>query len=84
MLGLAVIGVLAAVLVRYPGPCRLRSSHWRRFGSLSTSGAHKRFFIGLGEAGALGRLVPLYVVLAAAAAALVWRLLRGEQPRRCP
>ena len=44
----------------------------------------KRFFIGLPEAGALGRLLPLYTALAAAAGALVWRLLRGESARALP
>ena len=44
----------------------------------------KRFFIGLGEAGALGRLMPLYTALAAAAGAVVWRLVRGEQARVLP
>jgi putative inorganic carbon (HCO3(-)) transporter len=44
----------------------------------------KRFFIGLGEAGALGRLMPLYTALAAAAGALVWRLARGEKARVLP
>ncbi|MFL6013086.1 MAG: hypothetical protein ACJ74P_02095, partial [Gaiellaceae bacterium] len=44
----------------------------------------KRFFIGLGESGALGRLMPLYTALAAAAGAVVWRLARGEQARVLP
>ncbi len=40
--------------------------------------------IGLGEAGSLGRLVPLYAVVAAAGIALLWRLARGEEPSVLP
>jgi hypothetical protein len=44
----------------------------------------KRFYVGLGEAGALGRLMPLYTALAAAAGALLWRFVRGEEARALP
>jgi hypothetical protein len=84
VLGLVVIGALAAVLVRYPWAVPPAIVALAPFRLPFDVGSHKRFFIGLGESGALGRLVPLYVVLAAAAAALVWRLVRGEQPKALP
>jgi hypothetical protein len=84
VMGLAVIGVLAAVLVRYPAAVPPAVVALAPFRLPFDVGSDKRFFIGLGEGGALGRLVPLYVTLAAAAAALVWRLLRGEQPKALP
>jgi hypothetical protein len=84
VLGLIVIGALAAVLVRYPWAVTPAIVALAPFRLPFDVGSHKRFFIGLGESGALGRLVPLYVVLAAAAGALVWRLVRGEQPAALP
>ena len=42
-----------------------------------------RFLVSIAEDGRLGRLLPLYFVLAAAAAALGWRALRGRPVRRC-
>ena len=74
VLGLAVIGALAALLVPLPWAVPPAIVALAPFRLPFDVGTHKRFFIGLGESGALGRLVPLYVVLAAAAAALVWRL----------
>jgi O-Antigen ligase len=38
----------------------------------------------IAEDGRLGRLLPLYFVLAAAATALGWRTLRGREPRALP
>ena len=38
--------------------------------------------IGLVHGGQVGRLLPLYGVLAAAALALAWRLVRGERPTK--
>jgi O-antigen ligase len=43
-----------------------------------------RFLVSIAEDGRLGRLVPLYFVLAAAAAALGWRALRGRSVRALP
>jgi O-antigen ligase len=43
-----------------------------------------RFLVSIAEDGRLGRLVPLYFVLAAAAAALGWRALRGRSVRPLP
>jgi len=47
-------------------------------------GSDNRLFIGLADSGRLGRLVPLYAVVAAAALALVWRSLRGAEIRVLP
>jgi O-antigen ligase len=43
-----------------------------------------RFLVSIAEGGRLGRLLPLYFVLAAAAAALAWRTLRGRPVRGLP
>jgi hypothetical protein len=43
-----------------------------------------RFLVSIAEDGRLGRLLPLYFVLAAAAAALGWRTLRGRPVRTLP
>jgi hypothetical protein len=42
-------------------------------------GGNHRFFVGLARDGEIGRLLPLYGVLAAAALALAWRLLRERE-----
>jgi hypothetical protein len=43
-----------------------------------------RFLVSVAEDGRLGRLLPLYFVLLAVAAALGWRALRGREPRALP
>jgi hypothetical protein len=43
-----------------------------------------RFLVSIAEDGRLGRLLPLYFVLAAAVAALGWRTLRGRPVRTLP
>ena len=43
-----------------------------------------RFFVAVAEDGRLGRLLPLYFVLAAAGLALGWRTLRGAEVRALP
>ena len=43
-----------------------------------------RFLVQIADDGRLGRLLPLYFVLAAAAAALGWRALRGRELRALP
>jgi O-antigen ligase len=83
-LGLPFLVALAAVFVRYPGgiiPAVVAAAPFR-FPFEIDSG--NRFLVGLGENGALGRLVPLYVIVAAAALALVWRLARGDPARPLP
>ena len=54
-----------------------------RSGRRSSSTASNRFFVAVAEDGRLGRLLPLYFVLAAAGLALGWRALRGRASARC-
>lgn len=82
--GLAVLAVAAAVFVRYPtlfvpalvaaAPFRLPFDFDRDY----------RFFFAVAHGGKLGRLVPLYVVLAAGVAAYLWQALRGRDVRALP
>ena len=80
--GLAAVLVLAAgaaVFVRYPTlvvPALLLAAPFRL--PFDFDREH-RFFFALAEGGKLGRLVPLYAVLAAAVAAFAWRALRGGE-----
>jgi len=84
IVGLAIVGALAAALVRFPtaavallllaAPLRLPIA--RDPGS--------PLLLGLASGGGLGRLYLFYAVLAAAAAALVWRLLRDDDFRPLP
>ncbi len=47
-------------------------------------GAEHRLYVGLARNGQIGRLLPLYGILAAAALALAWRLLRERDARPLP
>ena len=80
-LGVPLMAVLAWVFVRFPAvvvPAIVGAAPFRLPFEV---GSDNRYFVGIGEDGALGRLVPLYVVVAAAGLALLWRLARGENPR---
>ena len=82
--GLLVLGVLAAVLVRYPAlvvPALLVAAPFRLPFDFDRD---HRFFFALAQGGKLGRLVPLYLVLAAAVAACGWRALRAPDVSRIP
>jgi O-antigen ligase len=73
---LLVLAAGAAVFVRYPAlviPALLIVAPFRL--PFDFDRDHRFFFV-LAEGGRLGRLVPLYVVLAAAATAHVWRVAR--------
>jgi O-Antigen ligase len=84
VVGIAAVAVAAAAFVRWPAfvpiavlvaaPLRPPLS----FDSSST------FLVQIADDGRLGRLLPLYFVLAAASAALGWRALRGDELRRLP
>lgn len=82
----AVAGLLlvagATVLVRRPElvtPLVLAAAPFRL---PLDFGREHRYFVAVAETGQLGRLLPLYVVLGAAATALAWRLARdGTLPR---
>jgi hypothetical protein len=45
-------------------------------------GSNHRFYVAIAHGGQLGRLLPLYVVLAVAALATAWRALRNDPPLR--
>ena len=47
-------------------------------------GADHRLFVGIARDGQIGRLLPLYGILAAAALALAWRLVREREARPLP
>ena len=79
VVGLAGLAIFALLFVRRPelvpllvliaAPLRL---------PFDFGGSH-RFFVGLARDGEIGRLLPLYGVLAAAAVALAWHLLRERE-----
>src|SRR5262245_64691700 len=80
--GFAVLVALAAVLVRRPELVPLLAVIAAPFRlPLHFEGGH---LVSVARGGALGRLLPLYLVLGAAVLALVWRLLRGEELRPLP
>lgn len=83
-LGLPALAGLAAVFVRWPGSVPPVVVAVAPFRLPFEFGADNRLFIGLGESGRLGRLIPLYAVLAGAGAALAWRSLRGAELRALP
>ncbi len=77
VVALALLAVGAAVFVRYPAlvtPAVLAAAPFRAPFEFDTG---NRFFVAVAERGDLGRLLPLYAVLGAAALALAWRTVRG-------
>ena len=86
-LGIAALvptAVGAAIFVRWPAlvtPVILAAAPFRP--PLSFGSEH-RYYVGVASAGQLGRLLPLYGVLAATALALAWRALRGGKFRAVP
>ena len=84
MAGLLVLAAAAVVFVRYPSlvvPALLLAAPFRLPFDFDRD---HRFFFALAQGGKLGRLVPLYVVLAAAVAAYLWRVLRGAEVAAIP
>src|SRR5215217_388741 len=83
-LGLVAVGGAAAVLVRWPAivpVAVLVAAPLRPPLSFDSSSA---LLVQIADDGRLGRLLPLYFVLAAAASALTWRALRGDELRPLP
>jgi O-antigen ligase len=81
---LILLAAGAAVFVRYPAfviPALLLAAPFRLPFDFDRD---HRFFFALAESGRLGRLVPLYVVLAAAATAYAWRVLRQGDVAQVP
>ena len=82
--GLAVLAAVAALFVRYPTlvlPALLVAAPFRLPFDFDRD---NRFLFAIAHGGKLGRLVPLYVVLGAAVAACLWRVLRGAEVRSIP
>ena len=81
---LVVLGGGTWALVRWPGatiPALLVAAPFRLPIDFDTSA---RFLVKAAEPGQLGRLLPLYAVLAAAILALAWRVVRGAEARSLP
>src|SRR5829696_7017949 len=75
--GAVVLAASAAFFVRYPAlviPALLLAAPFRLPFDFDRD---HRFLFALAQGGKLGRLVPLYVVLAAATGAYAWRVARG-------
>jgi O-antigen ligase len=83
-LALVAVGVAAALLVRRPAIVPIAvlvTAPLRPPLSFDSSSA---LLVRIADDGRLGRLLPLYFVLAAAATALGWRALRGRELRPLP
>ncbi len=83
-LGVPALVGLAALFVRYPAVVPPVVVGTAPFRLPFEFGADNRFYVGLADAGGLGRLIPLYLVVAAAGAALAWRAFRGVELRPFP
>lgn len=79
LIGLIGVAVATIVFVRRPELVPLAVLIAAPFRLPFDFGANHRFFIGLTSNGQIGRLLPLYAVLAAAAVALGWRLVRERE-----
>ena len=78
IVGLAVLAAFTIVFVRRPELVPLVILIAAPFRMPLDFDASHRFFVGLPENGQIGRLLPLYGVVAAAALALAWRLVRED------
>jgi O-Antigen ligase len=81
---LVPMAIGAAILVRWPTlvtPVVLAAAPFRP--PLSFGSEH-RYYVGVASSGQLGRLLPLYGVLGAAALALAWKAFRGSPIRPVP
>jgi hypothetical protein len=72
----------AAILVRWPALVTPLIAIAAPFRPPLSFGSEHHYFVGVAGSGQLGRLLPLYGVLSAAALALAWQLLRGLRTRR--
>ena len=82
--GVAVLAGAAALLARRPALVPIAVLIAAPFRPPIAFDSSNRFLISIAEDGRLGRLLPLYVVLAAAAAALAWAALRDRPLRTLP
>lgn len=81
---LLVLAAAAALLVRWPAVVPALVLAAAPFRLPLTFNRHNRLLVGLAEPGQLGRLLPLYAVLAAATVAYLYRVARGEPVRPLP
>jgi O-antigen ligase len=81
--GLVLLGGAAALLARHPAIVPVAILLAAPFRPPIAFDSSSRFLVTVAEDGRLGRLLPLYFVLAAAAAALAWLALR-DRPLRAP
>ena len=83
-LGLVLLGVAAALLAKRPAWVPVAVLLAAPFRPPISFDSSSRFLVSIADDGRLGRLLPLYFVLAAAAAALGWRALRDRPLRALP
>lgn len=82
--GLIPLAVGGAIFVRWPDivlPAVLAAAPFR---PPLAFGTENEYFVAVAEEGELGRLIPLYGVLGAAALALAWQAARGQGMRPLP
>jgi hypothetical protein len=84
VLALVVLAVVAALFVRWPEIVPALVLAAAPFRLPLTFNRHHRFLVGVAEPGQLGRLLLLYAVLAAAAAAYGYMVLRGDPVHALP
>jgi hypothetical protein len=82
--GLVLLVVAAALLAHRPALVPVAILVAAPFRPPLDFDSSNRFLVSVADDGRLGRLLPLYFVLAAAAAALAWRALRGRELRPLP
>jgi hypothetical protein len=76
LVGLAILGAVTVVFVRRPELVPLAILVAAPLRMPLDFGAVHRFYVGLPQNGQIGRLLPLYGFIVAAAVALTWRLVR--------
>jgi hypothetical protein len=82
--GLIAVGAAAALLARRPALVSIGVLLAAPFRPPIEFDTGSRFIVSIADDGRLGRLLPLYFVLLAAALALGWRALRGRPVRALP
>jgi hypothetical protein len=84
VVGFVAVAVTAAGFVRWPALVPLAVLVTAPLRPPLSFDSASRFLVEIARDGRLGRLLPLYFVLAAAATALGWRTLRGGEVRALP
>jgi len=83
-IGVVTLGAAAALFARRPSLVPLAVLVAAPLRPPLSFDSSSTFLVRVAEDGRLGRLLPLYFVLAAAATALAWRTLRGREVRALP